>query len=160
MEINQLIWAIILSVLPVSELRGGIPLAINYALGNNLPILPIVTLIILLNCAVVFFIFFFLDRFHQSLMKVKVYNKFYSAYLKRLRKKIDKFETKYASYGFLALTLFVAIPFPTTGAWSGTLISWILGLERKKSILAIIAGVIIAGIIVSLASLGIIKLFF
>ena len=157
---NQLILAIILTLLPVSELRGGMPLAVNYAIKNNFSIIPFVTLIILLNCLVVFFLFFFLDKFHNKLLTWRIYNQFYQSYLRRLRKKIDKFEQKHASYGMLALTLFVAIPFPTTGAWTGSFIAWLLGLDRKKSIIAIMLGVVISGIIVSLASLGIISLFF
>ena len=61
--------------------------------------------------------------------------------------------------GFLALVLFVAVPLPGTGAWTGCLASWLLGLERKKSILAIACGVLIAGIYVLLGTMGIIGLF-
>ena len=55
--------------------------------------------------------------------------------------------------------LFVAVPLPGTGAWSGCLVSWLLGLDRKKSILAISLGVIIAGLIILFASLGVFSLF-
>ena len=92
-------------------------------------------------------------------MKFRPYKNFYQAYLKRIQKKVDKFEERHAAYGFIALTIFVSIPFPTTGAWTGTIIAWLLGLERKKSIIAIACGVLIAGTIVSLASLGIFSLF-
>jgi len=157
--INQLLLAILLTIAPISELRGGMPVAIDYALKNNIPVLPIIALIILANILVVFALFFFLDKFHETFMKFKLYNKFYSAYLKRIQKKIDKFEAKHETLGMLALTLFVAIPFPTTGVWSGTILAWLLGLERKDSLKAIIVGVIIAGIIVSLASLGVLGIF-
>ena len=53
-------------------------------------------------------------------------------------------------YGYLGIMLFVAIPLPITGAWTGTLGAWILGMDRRKSILAVAAGVVIAGVIVSL----------
>jgi len=71
-----------------------------------------------------------------------------------MQKKIDKFERKYQKIGFLALMLLVAIPLPGTGAWTGCIISWVLGLERKKSIMAISAGVMIAGVLILLGMLG------
>jgi uncharacterized membrane protein len=60
----------------------------------------------------------------------------------------------------LALTLFVAVPLPVTGAWSGCLVAWTLGLDRKKSILAISLGVVIAGLIVFFGTIGFMNLFF
>ena len=67
---------------------------------------------------------------------------------------MDKFEKKYKAWGFLALTFFVAIPLPGTGAWTGCLLSWLLDLERKKSILAISLGVLIAGIFILFGTIG------
>ncbi len=155
---NQLLLAIILSVMPVVELRGGLPLAVDYALKNNIAIFPIFFLIVALNILVIFLIFFFLDFLHESFMSFSVYRKIFSLVIKRTRKKADRIEKKMPSYGYLALTLFVALPLPITGAWTGTLIAWLLGLERKKSIPAIALGVCIAGIIVLLASLGVFSL--
>ncbi len=156
---NQLLIGVILSLLPITELRGGLPLAINYALKNNLPLLPIFTLIVLLNILVIFLIFFFLDFLHDSFMKIYLYKKIFNFYVKRVRKRVDKVEKRMPSLGYFALTLFVSIPLPVTGAWTGCLIAWLLGLEKKKSIPAIALGVLIAGIIILLASLGIINLF-
>ncbi len=157
---NQLIWAIILSFLPVSELRGGLPLAINYAIKNNLSIYPIFFLIVIVNILVIFFLLFFLDLFHDKFLKINLYKRLFGFYLKKTRKRVDKFESRYSTYGYLALTLLVAIPFPTTGVWTGTIVAWLLGLDRKKSIISIILGAFIAGIIVLLASLGAINWIF
>jgi uncharacterized membrane protein len=57
--------------------------------------------------------------------------------------------------GYIALMIFVAIPLPGTGAWTGTLIAWTLGLNRLKSFIAIAVGVLIAGLLVLLLSLGV-----
>ena len=92
-------------------------------------------------------------------MNFKFYERFFRASLRKFQKKIDKFEKRHAKLGFLALTLLVAIPLPGTGAWSGSLISWVLGLDRKKSILSIALGVLIAGLIVFLGMLGFVNLF-
>ena len=92
-------------------------------------------------------------------MNFRLYNKFFNFYLKKIQKKTDKFEKQYTSLGIIALMLFVAIPLPGTGAWTGCILAWVLGLERKKSIIAISAGVLIAGLIVFLVSLGVFSLF-
>jgi len=111
------------------------------------------------NILIIFPIFFFLDNFHNKLMKLSFYRRLFNAYLRKLRKKVDDFEKKKAVYGFAALMIFVAVPLPGTGAWTGTIIAWILGLERKKSIISIALWVIIAGILIGLATLGVFNLF-
>ena len=157
---NSLILAMILTLLPISELRGGMPIAVDYAIKNNLSISAVFLLILSLNILSIFLLFLFLDLFHKRLLKIKLYKRAFEYYInKMLRKKIGKFESKYSSYGFLALALFVAVPFPATGAWTGTIISWFLGLERKRSIISISAGVLIAAVIMLLVSLGFINFF-
>lgn len=156
----RIVYALILTILPISELRGGLPLAIIYATEHNIPIILIFSLIVLLNILVIFFVFYFLDNLHHVFMNLKFYEKFFGFYAKKFQRKIDKFEKRYSVIGFLALTLFVAVPLPVTGAWSGCLISWILDLDRKKSIMAIASGVLIAGIIILFGTLGLINLFF
>ncbi len=159
---NKLIYALILTVLPISELRGGLPLAASYSLEKNIPVLLIFLIVIILNILLIFFVFFFLDNLHHLFMKMKIYRKVFEKVLRKFQRRVDKFEMKHEKTEFWALVLFVAIPLPGTGAWSGCLLSWILGLDRKKSILAISLGVVIAGIIIlglSLIGAGIIKLF-
>ena len=156
---NNLILAIILTLIPVTELRVGLPLAIIYAIDNNIPVFLIFFLIVLINILLIFFIFFFLDHLHATLMNIKIYEKTYSKFLKKFQRKVDKLEKRHTVLGFLSLTLFVAIPLPGTGAWTGTLAAWILGLDRKKSILAISLGVLIAGTVILFGTLGFMKLF-
>lgn len=155
----RFLYAIILGILPVSELRGGIPLAILYAKDHGIPIILAVLPVILANILIMFFIFYFLDNIHHILLKKNLYRKLFEKTLGRVQKKADKFEKKYNTAGFLALMFFVAVPLPGTGAWTGALISWLLDLDRKKSLLYISLGVLIAGIIVTLATLGVIGIF-
>ena len=157
--ISKLLYAILLTLMPITELRVGLPLAISYALENNIPVLLIFLLIVLINLLLILFVFFLLDVLNKYLLKLKFYKKLFNGVLKRFRKRVDKFEEKHEKMGFLALILFVGIPLPGTGAWSGSLLSWILDLDRRKSIMAISLGVIIAGTIILLGSLGIAKLF-
>jgi uncharacterized membrane protein len=155
----RIIWAIILSMLPVTELRVGLPLAIVYANEHNIPVSLVFSLIVLANILVIFFVFYFLDNIHHLLLRIKSYKKFFEFYIKKIQRKLDKFEKKYSAIGFLALTLFVAVPLPATGAWSGVLIAWLLGLDRKKSILSISLGVVIAGVLVLIGTLGFLRIF-
>lgn len=162
MAINQLLLALLLTIAPIFELRAGMPVAIDYVIRNNLGntlLVLIMILVVLLNIAIIFLIFWFLDNIHHGLLNFKFYKRFYNAYLRRIQKKVDKFEARYELWGMLALTFFVAVPLPGTGAWTGSIVAWILDLERRESIIAIAAGVVIAGIIISAASLGITTLF-
>lgn len=149
----RLLYSIILSLAPIAELRLGMPLALAYSLDYKIPIIFAFLISVFTNIFVVFFIFFFLDFLHSKLLKFSFYSSSFKKFISKIQKKVDKFEKKYNSLGFLALVFFVAVPLPGTGAWTGAFISWILGLDRKRSIASIALGVIIAGVIVFLSSL-------
>ena len=149
----------LLTIMPITELRVGLPLAIIYAIENNIPVWLIFCLIILLNILIIFFIFYFLDHLHHLFLKCKPYRKLFEKYMERFQKKVDKFEKKYSVLGFLALVAFVAVPLPGTGAWTGSLLSWVVDLDRKKSIWAISMGVLIAGLFILFGTLGFLSLF-
>lgn len=150
---------ILLTLVPIIELRGGLPLVIKYCIDNGLNIWPYFFLVVLLNSLISIFIFLFLDFGNSIFMRIKFYRNFMNKYINHLRKKIDSVNSNMKKIGFFALTLFVAIPLPATGVWSGVLISWILKLDRTKSIISISLGALIAGIIVLLLSLGLFNLF-
>ena len=160
MVFSKLIYAILLTIAPITELRVGLPLALSYGVENNLPLILIFINIVLINILMIFFIFFLLDNIHKYLMKISLYRRLFNVYIKRFQKKVDKFERKYESMGFIALVLFVAVPLPGTGAWTGSLLAWLLELDRKKSILAISLGVFIAGLLIFLGTLGFLYLFY
>jgi len=155
----RILYAVILTFLPGSELRIGLPVAMLYAKDVGIPLIIIFLLIVLINILLIFFIFYFLDHLHAGLMNFKGYQRVFNAWLKRFQKRIDKFEKRHAALGFIALTLFVAVPLPVSGAWSGSLISWLLGLDRKKSIFSIGLGVLIAGLLVFFGMLGFLSFF-
>lgn len=154
-NITSILWAVLLSISPISELRGGIPFAI---LSRVNPILTFL-ICVMANIIVIFFIFLFLDFLHVHFLRISIYKKVFDFFLRRVRKKAEKVEERLPIYGYFALTIFVAVPLPITGAWTGSLISWLLNLDRRKSILAIALGVVIAGIAVTLTSLGINHIF-
>jgi uncharacterized membrane protein len=139
---NPLIAEVLLSMAPVSELRGGIPWALSQGVS------PYVAYIVavLANIVVVPIIFFFLESVHHYFMNIKIYKKVFDRFMERARKKLHK---KVEKYGYFGLTLFVAIPLPVTGAWTGTLGAWFFGMDKIKSFFAILLGVLIAGLIVT-----------
>lgn len=151
---TQVIIGLLLSVSPIFELRGGLPVVIDYAVQNGLSIWPYFFIVLLLNISVIIFIFIFFDFLHEHFMRIKLYEKFFGRHLKRTQKNAKKLQKKMDKWGYPALMLLVAVPIPGTGAWTGTTIAWVLGLNRIKSFIAIAIGVAIAGLIVLLLSLG------
>ena len=143
---HPLIWTIILSILPVSELRGGIP----YAILNGVNPITAFLVAVLANILIIPIIFFFLDNIHDSLLNIKPYEKAFNFYISR---KVEKVKRKYENLELAILFLFVAIPFPGTGAYTGVLLSWFFKLNRKKSFATIALGVITAGIITTILTL-------
>ncbi|UCF71750.1 MAG: small multi-drug export protein [candidate division WOR-3 bacterium] len=137
------------SMLPIVELRGALPLAINllditwpkaFAIAYLGNIIPVPLILLLLNPAV------------KLLSKICVFKKFFDWLFERTRKKSNTVIERYEEIGLMA---FVAIPLPGTGAWTGALIAFLFGLDFKKSLLVIGIGVFIAGVIVtSLCLLG------
>jgi uncharacterized membrane protein len=142
---------ILLSISPISELRGGIPAAL--ALG--MPAIEAFLICVLANIAIILPVWLFFDFLHSKLLSIRIYKKFSDKILKRIMVKSDHIKENMLNFGYLALTIFVAIPLPMTGAYTGTIIAWLLNLDRKKSFVAVAAGVVIAGIVVTLASAGV-----
>ena len=139
---NNLLYAIILSLLPISELRGGIP----YAYLTGSPIWLAYIVCVFANFWVGPITFLFLETIHKWLIKWSFYEKLFEIMVRRVRRKTTHLIDK---YGFWGIAIFVAIPLPVTGAFTGTFAAWLFGLNKKKSLLAVLVGVCIAGLIVS-----------
>lgn len=135
----------LLAMTPIFELRGAIPVAaifsVNIAIwkvfliaviGNMIPVLPILLL---------------LEPMSNLLSKhSKIFNRFFEWLFKRTKRKIG---TNIEKYGALGLMVFVAIPLPATGAWSGCIAAFLFGIRLRYAFPSIFAGVIIAGIVVT-----------
>lgn len=144
------LWTIVYSAIPVTELRATIPLAITVwhvkpltafilaVIGNSLPILVIIL------------------GLNKIVQLAERYSKFWSrvieAVFRRTRRKTSQ---QFEKYGLLALCLFVAVPLPMTGAWTGAIAAWLFGVPARKAFWPIFAGVIIAGIIVTFLTVGV-----
>ena len=139
----------IISVLPILELRGGLLAA------SLLEVDPLVAYIISIigNILPVPFILFFIKRIIDWLRKSKV--NFFKKIAKFLDEKVEKNKEKIEKYGYLGLILFVGVPLPGTGAWTGCLLAAVLDMDRKKSFACVVCGVLMASIIMMVLSYGI-----
>lgn len=144
----------LISMVPLIELRGAIPVAVAMNLG--LPEWLILLVAIIGNIVPVPFIYLFARKILDwgSKCKFKTFQKFCNFCLKRGQRGGEKLLKNTRGGVFWALFVFVAIPLPGTGAWTGALAASILNLDFKKAVLAISAGVVVAGLIMLLASLG------
>ena len=141
----------VISMLPIVELRGAIPYAVGVAglswpqayayavVGNLVPIVPILL---------------FLGPLSRALSRLPGFGRFFAWVFERSRRRSGLVE-KYGPWG---LALFVAIPLPVTGAWTGAAVAFLLGIRFHRSFPAITAGVLTAGVVVTLAVQGVIGL--
>ena len=143
--IKKYIIAFMISMVPIIEIRGAIP----YALGMGLPTLQAYIICIIGNMLPVPFIFFFARKvliWGQS-KKIPLFSKFCDFCITKGESGGKKLQEKAGRGLYIALFLFVGIPLPGTGAWTGTLAASILDMEFKKSVVAVMLGVVLAGII-------------
>lgn len=150
----------IISMIPLIELRGAIPVAVGMELG--LPEWLVLIVAIIGNMLPVPIIYLFARKVLDwgSKVKWKPFRNFCIFCLKKGKKAGDKLLKKAKSGVYFALFLFVAVPIPGTGAWTGTLAASILNLDFKKTTIAIMAGVLVAGLIMLAISLGLFKVIF
>ncbi len=145
--INKDVVIFIISLLPILELRGGMIAATLL----HIPYLRAFVICIIGNILPIPLVLLFLEKIFEIMGKWKVTKKIVDWLIKKgnsKRSQIDK-------YGYLGLILFVGIPLPGTGAWTGSLVAILLGLDKKKSFLCICIGVLLASIIMSIFSYGI-----
>lgn len=132
----------VLALLPISELRGAIP----YSLANGVSLPLTFVFCVGLNALVGPLVYLFLSTVHRLFAHMIGYRRLFDRIVLRARHKVEK---KVQKYGYFGLVLFVAIPLPITGAYTGTLGAWILGMDRRKTFLAVCLGVLIAGVVVT-----------
>jgi len=142
------------SMVPLIELRGAIPIGLSPLLGDALPLIPLYAVSILGNMLPVPVIFFFARKVLIWGADKKIIGKFFTFCLEKGEKGGQKLQEKAGRGLYFALFLFVGIPLPGTGAWTGTLAASFLNMDFKKSIIAVISGVVLAGIIMGIASFG------
>ncbi len=138
------------SMVPLIELRGAIPIA----QGFGLPVVWSYVICVLGNMLPVPVIYFFARKVLIWGADKKYIGKFFTFCLEKGEKGGKKLQEKAGRGLFLALLLFVGIPLPGTGAWTGTLAASFLDMDFKSTVIAVMLGVVLAGIIMALASAG------
>ena len=136
----------IVSLLPILELRGGI--LVGFLLGMDL--LPSFIIAFIGNIIPVPFILMFIKFIFKKLKKTRM-----KGFIEKIENKAMSKSNQIQKYAYLGLLLFVGIPLPGTGAWTGSLIAALLDMDIKKSFGIIVLGVIMAGIIISILSYGV-----
>ena len=159
--IKHYIIIFLISMVPLVELRGAIPYAVGFIeSGTQLNIVLCYVIAIIGNMLPVPFIYFFARKVLVWGSDKKIIGKFFTFCLNKGEKGGEKLKAKAKNGLFIALLLFVGIPVPGTGAWTGTLAASILDMDFKKSVVAIMLGVVLAGTIMGLLSyLGFSQLF-
>lgn len=145
-------------MLPLIELRGAIPVATAWGLMNLESVQSIIIcyiICILGNMVPVPIIYLFARKFLEWGKDKKIIGKPCTFFLTKGKAGGEKLQAKAGHGLFIALMLFVGIPLPGTGAWTGTLAASLLDMNFKQTVISVMAGVIIAGIIMMLASLGV-----
>jgi uncharacterized membrane protein len=140
--ITQEIIVVIISALPIIELRGALPVAINVF---NMPWYWAYCLAVIGNMLPVPILLLFFDALTRIVSKVEIGRKLVNWVLERTRrpgKLIERYER-------IGLILFVAVPLPITGAWTGSIAAFLMGMKFRYSFLSILCGVLIAGAIVT-----------
>ena len=143
---GKVITVIGISMLPFIELRGALPAAINIF---EFPWHTAIILSILGNLLPVPIIMILFKHIEKFLRRWTIFDRLFEWLFRRTR---AKGERKLQVWGDIGLILFVAVPFPVTGAWTGTLVAYLLKLNRTRSFLCIFVGVVIAGLIMTVVS--------
>lgn len=146
--IKKLLYVFGISILPVIELRGAIPA--GAAMG--LPFWAVFLCAILGNLLPVPFILIFIEKILLFMKEHNIFPKL----VHWLEEKAQKGAARVENYALLGLSLFVAIPLPGTGAWTGALVAALFHMEKRRAMLSITLGVLMAGVIMTLASYGVV----
>ena len=146
---KKYLWVLLISMVPLIEIRGAVP----YAVLWGLPIVPSCIVAVIGNMIPVPFIFLFARRVLEWGKDKKVIGRFFTWCLEKGEKGGRKLEEKAGRGLYWALFLFVGIPLPGTGAWTGMLAASILNMDFKKSTVAVLGGVLLAGAIMLAGSL-------
>jgi len=154
--LKKYLWVFFISMVPLIEIRGSIPYALaQINMGYELNFALCCVIAVIGNMLPVTFIFFFARKVLEWGKDKKIIGKFFTWCLEKGHKGGVKLEEKAGKGLYWALFLFVGIPLPGTGAWTGTLAASILDMDFKKSVLSIIGGVLLAGVIVGLICSGV-----
>lgn len=149
--LKKYLYIFLISMVPLVELRGSIIVS----QGFQLPLLQSYIVCVIGNMLPVPVIYFFARKVLEWGKDKKYIGKFFTFCIEKGHKGGEKLKEKAGRGLFVALLLFVGIPLPGTGAWTGTLAASFLDMGFKKSVIAVLLGVLLAGVIMGIASAGV-----
>ena len=155
--LKKYIIVFLISMVPIVELRGAIPIGVG---AYNLPVLTTFIICIIGNMIPVPFIFLFARKVLEWGHDKPYIGPLFKLFIKKGHKGGQKLQSKAGRGLYYALFLFVGIPIPGTGAWTGTLAASILDLDFKKTVFSVLGGVLLAGIIMAVSSYGLFEIIF
>lgn len=148
--LRKMLYVFFISMVPIIELRGALPVAV----GLDIPVVQAYAICIIGNMLPVPIIFLFARKVLEWGQDKPVIGKFFTWVLQKGEKGGQQLISKAGRSAYIGLLIFIGIPLPGTGAWTGTLAASILDLDFKKSVLAALGGVLLAGIIMAAVSAG------
>ena len=160
MMIHKILILILITLIPALELRASIPLGIlkgkleifNLTLqGFGLNPITVFFICVITNIFLGILVYLILNYFMHYFLQFRSFEKVYANRIEKTQRKIKPYIEK---YGWFGIALFIAIPFPGSGSYTGALAAYLLGLGYKKFIIANTIGVIIAGILVTITTLA------
>ncbi|MDP7115766.1 MAG: small multi-drug export protein [Candidatus Woesearchaeota archaeon] len=141
--LNDLIVLILLTLTPALELRASIP----YGIIVGLPWLLVFVVAVVTNIILGVVVYFILDKFMHLLLKIGAVARIWEKIVARTQRKIEPYVEKYGEWG---LALFIGIPLPGSGVYTGAIAAYLLGIDKKRFFGAVVGGVLIAGVLVTL----------
>ncbi len=151
MDIHNFLYLALLTLLPALELRASIPYGILVAKMNFVEVFLVAVIV---NIALGLVLFLLLDRLVRVFTRVQYIKEIYYKVVARTQRKVQPYVEK---YGTIGIALFIGIPLPGSGVWTGALAAYLLGVRFRKFVVADCAGVLIAALIVTAVSLGLLN---
>jgi len=144
---DEILQLILMTMVPFLELRASIPFGI---LILSMDWIPVFIVCVISNIILGMILFPFIQYIVDIATRIRFIDNIYKRYVARTQQRIKKYVDK---YGWLGVAIFIGVPLPGSGVYSGSLGAYLIGLQYKRFIIANIIGVIIAGVIVTIASL-------
>lgn len=151
MDLHNFFYFVLLTLLPGFELRASIPYGV-LVLGMDW--FSVLLLAVSTNFIFGVMLYFALDFLVKLFTRVQFIKEIYNRLVARTQKKVEPYVER---FGTIGIALFIAVPLPGSGVWTGALAAYLLGMKRRKFALAALIGVTIAGVLVTLVSLGLLN---
>lgn len=157
-QLTTYLWTLLLAIVPISEIRGSIIYGLSQVDHNLINILKIYGLSVIANFLPAPFILMLFRPIIKWLKKTKLLGRFARWLEDRTHRKAGDISRKSARAAAVAIYVFVSIPFPTTGAWTGSMIAGLLDMRAKYALPAVFLGIMTSGVIMTLLVTGILNL--